>query len=36
MSQEINLNGRTYRLPTRPAVVICVDGFDPSYLAEGI
>lgn len=36
MNQEISLNGRSYRLPTRPAVVICVDGFDPSYLQEGI
>jgi phosphonoacetate hydrolase len=33
---EIRLNDRRYRLPTRPAVVICVDGFDPSYLEQGI
>jgi phosphonoacetate hydrolase len=36
MNQEISLNGRVYRLPTRPTVVVCVDGFDPSYLQAGI
>lgn len=30
------LHGRAYRLPTGPTVVICIDGFDPSYLAAGI
>ena len=32
----IELNGRTYRLPTRPTVVICADGCDPSYLEAGL
>ncbi|KAI1432952.1 alkaline-phosphatase-like protein [Xylaria sp. CBS 124048] len=32
----ISLHGRTYRLPTAPVVVVCVDGFDPSYLQRGI
>jgi phosphonoacetate hydrolase len=32
----IALNGRAYRRPTRPTVVICADGCDPSYLAAGI
>jgi phosphonoacetate hydrolase len=36
MPGEILLNDRRYRLPTRPTVVICVDGFDPSYLERGI
>ncbi|GEP57813.1 phosphonoacetate hydrolase [Reyranella soli] len=36
MPNEILLNDRRYRLPTRPTVVICVDGFDPSYLERGI
>jgi phosphonoacetate hydrolase len=30
------LNGRRYREPRRPVVVICVDGFDPAYLDRGI
>ena len=33
---SINLHGRTYELPRSPTVVICVDGFDPQYLREGI
>jgi phosphonoacetate hydrolase len=32
----IELNGRRYREPTQPTVVICVDGFDPAYLDRGI
>src|ERR1700687_5315852 len=30
------LNGRSYRRPTRPTVVICADGCDPSYLEAGL
>ena len=30
-----SVNGRTYRKPRRPVVVILVDGFDPSYLQQG-
>jgi phosphonoacetate hydrolase len=36
MSETIELNGRRYRKPQRPTVVICVDGCDPEYLARGI
>src|SRR5205814_8872578 len=36
MSQAIELNGRRYRKPQRPTVVICVDGCDPEYLERGI
>src|SRR5438552_1451048 len=36
MSQTIELNGRRYRKPQRPTVVICVDGCDPEYLERGI
>jgi phosphonoacetate hydrolase len=36
MSQAIELNGRRYRKPQRPTVVICVDGCDPDYLERGI
>jgi phosphonoacetate hydrolase len=30
----ITVNGRTYRRPARPAVVVCIDGCDPSYLDD--
>jgi phosphonoacetate hydrolase len=30
----ITVNGRTYRWPTRPLVVVCVDGCEPDYLAQ--
>lgn len=36
MAERIELNGRRYRKPTRPTVVICADGCDPAYLARGI
>jgi phosphonoacetate hydrolase len=31
-----SVNGRTYLKPRRPTVVICVDGFDPTYLQQGL
>ena len=34
--ESITLNGRVYRRPTAPTVVICADGCDPGYLAAGI
>jgi len=36
MVNGIELNGRRYRKPQRPTVVICVDGCDPEYLERGI
>ena len=36
MAEMIELNGRRYRKPERPTVVICVDGFDPAYVERGI
>jgi phosphonoacetate hydrolase len=36
MAETIELNGRHYRKPQRPIVVICVDGFDPAYVERGI
>src|SRR5467141_353422 len=36
MSEAIELNGRRYRTPRRPTVVICVDGCDPEYIERGI
>jgi phosphonoacetate hydrolase len=32
----IELNGRHYRKPGRPTVVICLDGCDPEYIRRGI
>jgi phosphonoacetate hydrolase len=34
--KPLGLNGRTYRLPSRPTAVICADGCDPAYLEAGI
>jgi phosphonoacetate hydrolase len=36
MADRIELNGRQYRIPQRPTVVICVDGCDPEYVERGI
>src|SRR5215471_9134279 len=36
MSEMIELNGRRYRKPARPTVIICVDGCDPRYVDRGI
>jgi phosphonoacetate hydrolase len=36
MAELIELNGRRYRTPERPTVVICVDGCDPEYIEHGI
>jgi phosphonoacetate hydrolase len=36
MADSITLHGRSYAIPQKPAVVICVDGFDPEYLTQGI
>src|SRR5579862_7393550 len=38
-SNEVNhveLHGRSYRLPSRPTVVICADGCDPAYVEAGL
>jgi phosphonoacetate hydrolase len=32
MQTDLVINGRSYRWPDRPAVVICLDGCDPAYL----
>jgi phosphonoacetate hydrolase len=29
---HVTINGRTYRRPTRPVVVVCVDGSEPGYI----
>ena len=33
---SIDVNGRSYRLPTSPTVVVCVDGCEPDYLAQAV
>lgn len=32
----VAVNGRTYRLPTQPVVVVCVDGSEPGYIEAAI
>jgi phosphonoacetate hydrolase len=32
----ITVNGRSYHAPTRPTVVVCVDGCEPEYLAQAV
>ena len=32
----IAVNGRTYRLPQRPTVVVCVDGSEPGYIERAV
>jgi phosphonoacetate hydrolase len=34
--KPIELNGRSYSVPSRPTVVICADGCDPAYLEAGL
>jgi phosphonoacetate hydrolase len=33
---RIEVNGRSYRLPQRPVVVVCVDGCEPDYIAQAV
>jgi phosphonoacetate hydrolase len=35
-ASNLNVNGRSYRLPTQPTVVVCVDGCEPDYLAQAV
>jgi phosphonoacetate hydrolase len=32
----VSLNGRSYRRPSRPVVVVCVDGSEPAYIPEAV
>jgi phosphonoacetate hydrolase len=32
----LQVNGRQYKKPTEPTVVVCVDGCEPEYLAQGV
>ena len=33
---SFELNGVTYHWPTRPVVVVCIDGGDPAYIEQGL
>ena len=33
---RIEVNGRSYRRPKRPSVVVCVDGCEPDYIAQAV
>ena len=33
---SVDLNGVTYRWPSRPVVVVCIDGGDPEYFEHGL
>ncbi len=34
--ETLDVNGRDYRLPSIPTVVVCVDGCEPDYLAQSV
>jgi phosphonoacetate hydrolase len=36
MSSTVTLHAKSYTIPTRPTVIVCIDGFDPEYLASGL
>ncbi|MDP1837816.1 MAG: alkaline phosphatase family protein, partial [Reyranella sp.] len=33
---DITVNGRTYRLPRQPVVVVCIDGSEPGYIEGAV
>jgi phosphonoacetate hydrolase len=35
-NQDVVLNGTTYQWPSKPVVVVCIDGSDPAYIEQGI
>lgn len=35
-SDSVTVNRRTYRLPVRPVVVVCIDGSAPAYFDDGL
>ena len=35
-ARTVSANGRTYRWPDRPLVVVCVDGCEPDYITQAI
>ena len=35
-SKSVTCNGRDYRWPVKPTVVICIDGSEPGYIEAAI
>ena len=33
---DLTVNGRTYRMPTQPVVVVCIDGSEPGYIEGAV
>ncbi len=33
---NININGRDYRWPSKPVVVVCIDGSEPDYIEQAV
>ncbi len=33
---NINVNGRDYRWPSKPVVVVCIDGSEPDYIEQAV
>jgi phosphonoacetate hydrolase len=33
---SVTVNGRTYHVPHRPTVIVCIDGGDPAYFRAGL
>ena len=36
MAAPLHVNGRAYRSPEAPTVVVCVDGCEPDYIAQAV
>ena len=36
VTPTLNVNGRSYKHPSAPTVVVCVDGCEPDYLAQAV
>ncbi len=35
-NEDVVLNGTTYQWPSKPIVVVCIDGGDPTYIEQGV
>ncbi|MCW5735346.1 MAG: phosphonoacetate hydrolase [Enhydrobacter sp.] len=33
---DVTVNGRSYRLPRRPTIVVCIDGSEPGYIEAAV
>ena len=36
VTPTLNVNGRSYKHPSAPTVVVCVDGCEPDYIAQAV